>query len=44
MEKELIEKLALSADKSIIPANMDVINRDTLQPHEQKALSKLMGA
>ena len=42
LEEELYAELVKAADKTEKPRNMSVINRDTLKPHEQKALDKLV--
>lgn len=43
LEAQLYDELVKAADTSVMPRNMSVLNRDTLQPHEQKALNNLIG-
>ena len=42
LETELYDELVKAADTTVKPRNMSVLNRDTLQPHEQKALNNLI--
>jgi hypothetical protein len=42
LEATLYEELVAAADRTEKPRNMNVINRDALKPHEQKALDKLI--
>lgn len=42
LETELYAELVKAADTSVKPRNMNVVNRDALRPHEQKALDKLI--
>lgn len=42
LEADLYAELVKAADISVKPRNMNVVNRDTLKPHEQKALDKLI--
>ena len=42
LETELYAELIKVADTTVKPRNMNVVNRDALQPHEQKALDKLI--
>jgi len=44
LEADLYTELVKAADKAEKPRNMSVVNRDTLQPHEQKALDKLLAS
>lgn len=42
LEADLYTELVKTADKSEKPRNINVVNRDALRPHEQKALDKLL--
>ncbi len=44
LEQQLLDELVAVADRSVTPTNMDVVNANTLKPHERQAVRGLIGS